>query len=625
MRREFITALICLATGMLLAGCAGKTEEAGFEDKIKKAEESATVENEIPKKEKHVKKKKEDEKKPATAPMYCISGPGDVECETIHVIDKDGSYAKLSEELEAINEDIAKSAYDTGSADTVHNICVRRADDKVFSFVHEYREPDGESDYVEMRGYSFLIDSGKKLELSDVINDEDAFYKLLSDELYKNVTEVMMIMTEEFNIGVDDFDAPSAVTECISNGRYGWVLDPQGVTFWFENVNALLGHASATVLFSADKNGTVFNEEYAKNVPDEWIMRIPESYSSKTYFDNNDDGTIDSIYWYPDVDYPNGEYLESGMGVNYNGRYFGSSEICPADEMPWSHYSVYLMHKDNQTVLVKHHYEEAESIWDSFLLSNDIVKSVDRVYAYPQYENYTQQESGWLVPTDMAAIRVYSDHGGDEMTDYPDEILTVATDGRMKVSKLPDNDGKSSSGSGKQTGLSKEKANEIADTLGGNVCVLEVRDYDGDGADEAFVVLGKDDELGGYLPDEIWFISSEGRAQIMRDDFRGLSLYTENDDFYMEYADENKVFFYGDCGGYGSGWTTFIFGVNDGKPYELNISMDTEGFYQETPGKFYTLTDNFDDGHDYLVTPLIYDSKTGQFSKDKPTGESWLE
>lgn len=236
-------------------------------------------------------KSAKDEEKPAAAPIYCISSPGDVECETIHVIDESGAYAKLSDELEAINE------------------------------------------------------------------------------------------------------------------------------------------------------------EYVKNAPDEWIMRIPESYSSESYFDYDDDGTIDSIYWYPDASYPDGEYLESGMGVKYNGRYFESSEICPADEMPWSHYRVYLMHKDNQTVLVKHHYEEAESIWDSFSLANDFVESVDRVYAYPEYENYSQQESGWLVPTDMTAIRVYSDHGGDEMTEYPDEILTVAADGRMKVSELSGKDRKSSEGS----------------------------------------------------------------------------------------------------------------------------------------------------------------------------------
>ena len=77
-----------------------------------------------------------------------------------------------------------------------------------------------------MRGYSFLIDSGKKLELSDVVDDEDDFYKILSDELYKNVTGDMMIMAGEYYIDVDDFDAPAAMNECLDNGRYGWVLDP---------------------------------------------------------------------------------------------------------------------------------------------------------------------------------------------------------------------------------------------------------------------------------------------------------------------------------------------------------------------------------------------------------------
>ena len=84
-------------------------------------------------------------------------------------------------------------------------------------------------------------------------------------------------------------------------------------------------------------------------------------------------------------------------------------------------------------------------------------------------------------------------------------------------------------------------------------------------------------------------------------------------------------FFYGDCGGYGSGWTTFIFSVKDGKPYELDVSMNTEGFYQDKdkPGEFYTLTDNFDNGHAYLRTELIYDSKTGQFAKGKITEEEF--
>lgn len=238
-------------------------------------------------------------------------------------------------------------------------------------------------------------------------------------------------------------------------------------------------------------------------------------------------------------------------------------------------------------------------------------------------ENYSPQD---LV--DMNRFRV----GLDEpvVTD----TVTVKITGAKKGAKYDDiciseilvyGPGNVSESSDSKGGLSKEDAAEIADNLGGMVCVLERHDYDGDGANEAFVVLGENDEYGGYLPHQIWFISSEGKTEMMRDDFKGLALYTENDNFYMEYPAENKVFFYGDCGGYGSGWTTFLFSVNDGKPYELDISMNTEGFYQDKdkPGEFYTLTDNFDNGHAYLRTELIYNSKTGQFEKGRITEENW--
>ena len=624
--RKIQSILIILIGAMLIAGC-GKGGAAETTAPVK-AEENETKEKDDKASSKKEKKKKE-RKKHASVPEYCISSPGDVDCEMIHIIDEDGSYKELSRQLEALNDKFVASAYDTGMEEVVHNVCVRRADSKILSFVYEYRESEGEVDYVEIRGHSFRIDSGEELKLSDVIDDEKAFYENLSEKLHNKVMDDMRIMAGEFDLDIADFDAASAISECLNDGRYGWVLDPQGVTFWFENVNALIGHASATVLFAEDKAGVIFNKEFINNAPDEWIMRIPESYSSVSYFDGNDDGTMDEIYWYRDSGYHGDDYIYSGIGVKYNGRYFNSDEICPANEMPWSHCRAYLMHKDNKTVLVTHHYEEAESIWNSFSLEDDFVKSVDTVYAYPEYKNYAELASGWLVPVDMSAIRVYSDHGGDEEGDYPAEILTVSTDASMKISELPDKDGRSSgkspAGSTKPAGLSKDDAAKIAGDLGGRVCVIECRDYDGDGADEAFVVLGGDDEFGGYLPEKIWFISSEGKTELMRDDFRGLSLYTETDGFYMDWAKENKGFFYGDCGGYGSGWTTFIFSVKDGKPYELDVSMNTEGFYQDKdkPGEFYTLTDNFDNGHAYLRTELIYDSKTGQFAKGKITEDEF--
>ncbi len=48
-----------------------------------------------------------------------------------------------------------------------------------------------------------------------------------------------------------------------------------------------------------------------------------------------------------------------------------------------------------------------------------------------------------------------------------------------------------------KTSLSKEELAEIGKSLGDNVCVLETHDYDGDGMDETFVVLGGEDEFCG--------------------------------------------------------------------------------------------------------------------------------
>ncbi len=177
-----------------------------------------------------------------------------------------------------------------------------------------------------------------------------------------------------------------------------------------------------------------------------------------------------------------------------------------------------------------------------------------------------------------------------------------------------------------EVSLTEDDAYEIAKTVAnGKVCALEYHDYDGDGRNEAFAAIGEDDDMGGYMLESVWFIGSDEKGKLMRDDFNGLSMYNNSKGYYVEYVAENKGFFTAECGGYGSGWLNFIFAVKDGEPYELDLSMQIEGFYQDTPGVFHTLTDNYDEGHRYLITELEYDSKTGQFKKGKVTDRDWLE
>lgn len=214
------------------------------------------------------------------------------------------------------------------------------------------------------------------------------------------------------------------------------------------------------------------------------------------------------------------------------------------------------------------------------------------------------------------------------------DTVTITITGAKKGAKYDDicvsevlvyGTGNPAAVSGKQPGLTSEKAEEIANELGGLAYAIEFHDYDGDGSEEAYVAVGEPDDLGGYMPTAVWFIASDGTTKKMRDDFDGLSMYSDESGYFVEYAAEKKGFFSAECGGYGSGWLNILFGVRDGKPYELDLSMKIEGFYQDKPGVFYTLTDDFTDGHKYMVTELSYDSATGQFTKGKVTDRNWAE
>lgn len=631
-KNQTITFIICLICCVLLAGCHGSSDSADtLKEKLENVKETAQSsgkKEDKSEKKKHKSKKKDEEKAGNTAvPEVCYSESYSPNYQQIHIVNSK-ELADLSAAVEKADKEIEEAAKATGGTDAKRSVYVRRAGSDVFSFVCEYREPDGEGDYVEMRGRSYDTATGKELKITDVVKDEDGFYKLLSKSLYYTVMKDMMIYAADIDMA--DFDSDAAMRECLDKGRYGWVLDPQGVTFWFENVNAMIGHATACILFAADKDGTIFNPEYSGKIPDKWMMEIPGCYSD-TGFDYDDNGTLDVIAWNAEsMEDDNNTDWTSGISALYNDRYFIASEVCPGDNMPWSHNRAFLMHKDKKTVLLFQYFEEVEPVWAAFTLENDYIHKAGRVsYYYPEYAQYSDdQASAEIIPTDMSAIKVYPDMGGDETTTRPKLKLDIDPEGQITVTDESGKPWKGLEGSddtqGSGGGLTSSQAGEIADNLGGMVCAVECHDYDGDGRDEAYVVTGSFDDMGGYTPEAVWFIASDGSTTKMRTDFRGFSMYSDESGYFVEYADKKKGFFSAECGGYGSGWLNLLFGVKDGKPYELDLSMQIEGFYQDKPGVFITLTDNYDDGHKYLITELLYDSATGQFKKGRVTDTDWM-
>ncbi len=676
MKRISLIALM-MALVMTFTGCAG-AEGGNLKDKLEKVSNEKPQkggDEDIADKEKAKNEETESQSGPerVSLPKFYISTERVNEYpyedtyllkhtyDQIHLDSDDSSYGILATNLEQINEDIGinestikdeetKAIEKLSDSDIKKklnmerclikedwNLYVRRADSDVFSVACQYRSYSEEGDTVVMTAHSYSMDSGEELEFSDIVNDEDAFLKILARELKATYMREMALYGNEMD--EDSFDGEKELDSILEEGNYSWVLDPQGVTFWFENVNALIGHMSVGVLFSDDTDKNIFNPRYSENVPDEWIMQIP-GYYSDTRFDCDDDGYTDTISWLIEKNDAPGFTFESGINFFYNDRFYPAVDICPPNGNEWLNVRGMLVHRDSATTFVLEHYEDLYPFINTFALDKDNIERADSISA--GFATVDPDKGyGVYAASDPSRIDVFVIPDESMSHEIENGTLSIEGDGKTtlsdkkssgKIKKKPSKGksepGKKDSGkkkSGKGSGLSKSDAAEIADNLGGQVGAVEVHDYDGDGADEAFVVLlGEDDGFGGNLAGEVWFISSEGDTLMMRDNFNDLSLYTENDGFYMDYADENVGFFYGDCGAYGSGWLTFIFGVKDGKPYELNISMKTEGFYEEAPGKFYTLTDDFTDGHDYLITPLKYDSRTGEFSKDKPTDRSWL-
>ena len=162
----------------------------------------------------------------------------------------------------------------------------------------------------------------------------------------------------------------------------------------------------------------------------------------------------------------------------------------------------------------------------------------------------------------------------------------------------------------RQAALDQSQLREIVEGHG-NIGIWEYADYDGDGLNEAFALVA-----GGYGQADdaiqaIYYVDSFGVLTELNSP-RGMAYYEAEDHFR---SCGGKGFFWSDYGASGSGWSSFVFGVKDGAPYELDISGQIQGFYQDERS-FYTTENDFSEGyHTYPEVELIYDSNTQQFLK----------
>lgn len=141
------------------------------------------------------------------------------------------------------------------------------------------------------------------------------------------------------------------------------------------------------------------------------------------------------------------------------------------------------------------------------------------------------------------------------------------------------------------------------------VYAMEVADYDGDGKEEAFVVLGKKNSSSKTVQG-IYYITPYGGIPEVRTKF-SVDLFSDAN--YVEY--DGKGFFACDVSGGGSGWVTYLFDVRDDWWNELNLSGSLQSFFKKDD-TCYTTKSVFSAqyGHQYVDVPLNYDKDTQEFS-----------
>mgnify|MGYP004646326585 CR=1 FL=1 len=142
-----------------------------------------------------------------------------------------------------------------------------------------------------------------------------------------------------------------------------------------------------------------------------------------------------------------------------------------------------------------------------------------------------------------------------------------------------------------------------------SVYAMKATDYNGDGKEEAFVVLGEKNSSSKTVQG-IYYITSDGYILEARTDF-SVDLFSDAN--YVEY--DGKGFFACDVSGGGSGWVTYLFSVQDSGGYELNLSGSLQSFFKKGD-TCYTTKSVFSAqyGHQYVDVPLNYDKDTQEFS-----------
>ncbi len=410
---------LTLAAGML-AGCTGKDEDtsSGLKDKIKQSAKKEEGKKESGKKKKKgtksgKEKKKEEEtaKDAGVSPLehvYVSKGYDsswddeshqmyiNYNYEEIHLgKESAGKYPELEQKTALINDLIVTeesncyqaaereyAALDIEAKDDGFTYgmlpykqdwkaYVRRADSDVFS-VLTTAVTYSEIDYNDYRfvGYNFEPETGRELELTDVVADMDAFVSRIADEV---IDEMKAEIPDD--IDYDKEDVTDSIKANLKEGARGnWTLEPAGVSVWFDSYTLLPTPVHFTLLFAEDEDGSYFTDTYRDNAPENWTMALPLYINEKFL---SDDGkkpeylTVGESYEYYEED---GYQFIEGIRTIYNGN---EDIFVLGDDIYDT--GATLIHQNGTNILLTKYSDYEWNFMDTFTLHAGKVQGADSI------------------------------------------------------------------------------------------------------------------------------------------------------------------------------------------------------------------------------------------------------
>ena len=299
--------------------------------------------------------------------------------------------------------------------DKIH---LHRADEKVFSYsTNFYSYWGGAHGMYGDWGDTFDTATGKKLALSDVITDLDAYGQLLFDKVAENYPDVVEYLDDPTTL------RDQIVSEVKDPEISNWELDPDGIVYFF-NPYDIAAYASGQQIVKVGYNESpeLFNEAYLPPEGRDYINFAPGG--NRFLLDTDGDGDFETVSVY--------EHYEEGSAYD---EYYGfdvsigeQKPITIANDVNLYSYSGWCAEFANgKTYLMV----DCQTDNDYHVLvvcevGNANVREVGRYGNTPRFLSYDEQ-------TEISCAYTYTDPACLQMVEHFDRLSTYSAGGTYRM------------------------------------------------------------------------------------------------------------------------------------------------------------------------------------------------